>query len=153
MKAKELMIGDWVFSKSISAPAKIIAISPREGLGQKDGYTYILSANNKTLYVHAHSISPIAITPEILENNGFIEDSTNELHSTYHLLVPAGIEKNIYTVQVTFYKEPICGVSTLFKCWGPYREGVNDIHLCNLHYVHEMQHIFKLCGIEKTIEL
>ena len=150
MKAEELMIVDWVFSESITAPAKIIAISPREGLDQ---YTYILSANNKTLYVHARSISPISITPQILENNGFIEDNTNGLQSTYHLLVPAGIEKNIYTVQVTFYKEPICGVSTLFKCWGPYREGVNDIHLCNLHYVHEMQHVFRLLGIEKDIDI
>ena len=139
--ANELMIGDWVCTEHDSTPRQIDWI--------RTGEVGLLW--NKA--VTPPYLVPIPITPEILEKNGFIEDSTNGLHSEYHLLVPAGIEKNLYTVQVTFYKEPICGVSTLFKCWGPYSAGVNDIHLCNLNYVHEMQHAIRLCGVEKEIVL
>lgn len=105
MKANELMIGDWVCTEHDSTPRQIDWI--------RTGEVGLLW--NKV--VTPPYLVPIPLTPEILEKNGFIEDSTNGLHSTYHLLVPAGIEKNIYTVQVIFYKEPICGVSTLFKCW------------------------------------
>lgn len=147
MKAKELMIGDWV--KFPFGNEKIIDLPYIPGKGICASF-----AASATLFpVEVEKLQPVTLTPEILENIGFIEDNTNGLQSTYHLLVPAGIEKNIYTVQVTFYKEPICGVSTLFKCWGPYREGVNDIHLCNLHYAHEMQHVFRLCGITHNIEI
>lgn len=144
--AKDLMIGDYL--NTSFGIAKIISID-------KVGITFKNKDGEFDIDFHDEDawIQEILLTPEVLEKNEFIEDSTNGLHSTYHLLVPAGIEKNIYTVQVTFYKESICGVSTLFKCWGPHNAGVDDIHLCNLHYVHEMQHIFRLCGIEKEIEL
>lgn len=148
MKANELMIGDWVLING--TPRKIQAIDGVDDEIMADDELYTLAEDR---YHSEDKVEGVPLTSEILENNGFIEDNTNGLQSTYHLLVPAGIEKNIYTVQVTFYKKPICGVSTLFKCWGPYREGVNDIHLCNLHYVHEMQHALRLCGIEHEIIL
>lgn len=101
-------------------------------------------------------LDPIPITPEILEKNGFIEDEKTEFGKVYHLLVPTGFEKNSYTIQVTLFKEPICGVNVLFKCWGwipPYNGGINDIHLCGIGFIHEMQHALRLCGIEKEIVL
>ena len=153
MKVEEIQIGDWV-QNPLGWRAQVRGIRRIQAITDEFEWRVKIGLNDDTFTdLSLGEIEPIPLTPEILENNDFIEDSTNGLHSTYHLLVPAGIEKNIYTVQVTFYKEPICGVSTLFKCWGPYSDGVNDIHLCNLHYVHEMQHVFRLFGIEKTIEL
>lgn len=103
-------------------------------------------------------LDPIPLTHEILEKNGFIKDACKDdrLTDTYHLLVPTGFERNSFTIQVSLYKEPICGVSTLVKCWGwlpPYNGGMNDIHLCSANCVHELQHALRLCGIDKEIEL
>ena len=101
-------------------------------------------------------LDPIPLTPEILEKNGFIKDKENELSIYYHILIPTGYEKNSYTIQITFYKVPIAGVNLLFKCSGwlpPDNCGMNDIHMCNVEYVHQVQHALRLCGIEKEIQI
>ena len=101
-------------------------------------------------------LDPIPITQEILEKNGFIKDKENELSISYHILIPTGYEKNSYTIQITFYKVPIAGVNVLFNCWGwlpPDNCGMNDIHMCNVEYVHQVQHALRLFGIEKEIQI
>ena len=138
----ELMIGDWVYNTQNDKPEQVCEIG--SGL-------VMLSYND--LYEY-DEIGPIPLTVEILESNGFTKDEDSENGSKYHLLVPTGHERNSYTIQVTLYKEPICGVKTLVKCWGwvpPYNGGLNDIHLCSANHVHELQHALRLCGIEKEI--
>lgn len=139
MKATELMVGDWVNYKGI--------------------YNTVARAD---FDIHhdkwIEEIQPIPITEEILEKNGFIKDAGEDDReiSKYHLFVPTGIERISFTIQVNLYKEPICGVSTLVKCWGqtpPYNGGLNDIHLCSANYVHELQHALRLCGITLNIEV
>lgn len=138
MKATELMIGDWV-----RVPSEL------------NRYMRIRSTfdmDSAILY------EPIPLTPEILEKNGFIKDADKDdmLADMYHLLVHNGLERESFTIQVNLYREPICGVSTLVKCWGripPLYGGLNDIHLCSANYVHQLQHAFRLCGIQKQIEL
>ena len=58
-------------------------------------------------------------------------------------------------IQFAFYDVPCYSVNTLFKCWTGTKnsDGVNDLHICDLKFVHEMQHALRLCGINKTIEL
>ena len=76
------------------------------------------------------------------------KEKEDELGMTYYFLTRP------FTTQITLYKEPIGGVSILFKVWGRVPSsvgGVNDIHLCSVKYVHEMQHALRLCGIEKEI--
>ena len=146
MKANELMIGDWVYNTNNRQNERVQEItSGLVMLDYNDMYDY-------------NEIEPIPLTPEILEKNGFIKDADKDDRSAdaYHLLVPTGFERNSFTIQVNLYREPICGVSTLVKCWGgipPYNEGMNDIHLCNADYVHQLQHALRLCGIEKEIIL
>ncbi len=139
MKATELMIGDWVNYKGINSKVAPADFDIHHG-------TWIAEA------------TPIILTKEILEENGFIKDADEDDRevSKYHLLVPTGIERISFTIQVSLFKEPICGVSTLVKCWGqtpPYNGGMNDIHLCSANYVHQLQHAMRLCGIEKEVEL
>lgn len=58
-------------------------------------------------------------------------------------------------VQITFYNEPINGVSYLTQIETCSRkdDGVNHLHSCDIESVHELQHALRLCGIDKEIEL
>ena len=144
MKVNEIMIGDWFYDTLSQNNKKVnrgdFEINPLNGI------------------CYSENLYPIPLTAEILEKNGFIKDTDEDdrVVNVYHLLVPTGYERNSYTIQVNLYKEPICGVSTLVKCWGwipPHNGGLNDIHLCSANYVHQLQHAMRLCGIEKEIEL
>ena len=161
MKASELMVGDWVnyrpgwideetgkpeYECGEGFPVKITCIY--DCLAQYDDM--LPDGTINTIEVANYELSGIPITPEILEKNGFAKEKEDELGITYYFLARP------FTTQITLYKEPIGGVSILFKVWGrvPSSEvGVNDIHLCSVKYVHEMQHALRLCGIEKEIEL
>ena len=161
MKANELMIGDWVYGctdpyspdeEQKKYPVKVIRIDA-------DGDTYTMgdSPSDDPYDDEWWNLEPIPLTPEILEKNGFIKDKDEKtIGTTYHILIPTGYEANSYTIQITFYKEPICGVSVLLRIMGwipPYNGGINDIHLCGAKYVHELQHALRLCGIDKEIVL
>ncbi len=149
MKASELQIGDYVNYRG-----QIIKITSLYDKGDSNEVGW---SDKESVWVNADNVKPIPLTPEILEKNGFIKDENEGANgTTYHTLIPTGYEANSYTIQITLYKEPICGVSVLLKIWGwvpPYQAGTNDIHLCSANYVHELQHALKLCGIEKEITL
>lgn len=73
-------------------------------------------------------IDPIPLTEEILVKNGF------------------GMVNNQYFFgQVEIKELRDCWVVTINK-----KDADIDI---NIHYVHELQHLLRLCGIEKEIEL
>lgn len=136
MIANELMIGDWVFTRGQIEQVTSIY----------DGYICTEHYEDS----HDYYFEPIPLTSEILEKNGFAKEKEDELGITYYFL------ERPYTTQITIYKEPIQDVSILFKAWGRASSsagGVNDIHLCSVKYVHEMQHALRLCGIEKEIVL
>ena len=148
MKAGELMVGDYITFSDVQNDSycpklKVIAINEEDVYGLNDGDPVADLYDIKEL-------SGIPITPEILEKNEFAKEKEEELGITYYFLARP------FTTQIILYKEPIGGVSILFKVWGrvPSSEGgVNDIHLCSVKYVHEMQHALRLCGIKKEIEL
>lgn len=74
-------------------------------------------------------LRPIPLTTEILEKNGFIWDSSpiSQCWEQYGLI--------IYPVGDGYRMN--CGQNVSF----------------NIDFVHELQHLFKLCGIDKEIEL
>lgn len=155
MKANELMIDDWVLSKSISKPCKVVGIDPREGLGQ-NGYTFKLkSQDNVMLFVHAVSVEPILLTKEILEENGFKEVHGFGYFDKYPTL-GWGYHNGIHdycSIDVTFYDTPINGVSHLVKINrnSASGDGINSVHNCDIDYVHQLQHAIRQCGIDKEI--
>lgn len=115
MKANELMIGDWVQHKGKPIQVEEIldyAINP-DWAGAEIDSEIILE-----------DISPIPLTPEILEKNGW---SLWEIEGEYRC----------------------AGASTLYGTKAPF--SVFD-NIC-INFVHELQHALRLCGIEKTIEL
>lgn len=147
MKENEVMIGDW-FRFRYTIDGKEIVHTFRVSRIEDELGEYYVWGEGFGRMCYPKRLEPIPITPEILEKNGFAKEKEDELGITYYFLARP------FTTQITLYKEPIGGVSILFKVWGrvpSFEGGVNDIHLCSVKYVHEMQHAIRLAGIEKEI--
>ena len=144
MKAKELMIGDWV---QIIEPCKYAGAIGRiktliDHKDEENAYFKVFLQNNtKHIGIEdicSEDIRPIPLTPEILEKNGFIRDM--------------------------FYGEwqfdldpfPFSVVQRENNSWYLGREEYGIAHnreIIDISHVHELQHAIRLCGIEKEIEL
>lgn len=142
MKAKDLMIGDWVYGlypngERYAIPFRISAIdiyplnrSPR--IVTMGGYGF-----------QQEHLAPIPLTPEILEKNGFTDcETTNlgrEMGNTFW-----------YPGKDNFISNSALMIN-LMKNSFLIRFEINTIY--RLRFVHELQHAFRLLGIEKEIEL
>ena len=126
MKAKELMIDDWVYNTHNRNSEQVAEI----------GSGLVMLAYND-LYEY-DEIEPIPITPEILEKNGF-----EKLEEKYYRRFLE--EKGYYeSVRVYFDEEPNVGVRVLD---GSEFKG-------RIKYIHELQQAMRLCHIKgKEIEL
>lgn len=135
MKANELMIGDFVFHEKygnaiIETIDNDFGDNPSvklisENIKHKDGYKY------GYCWCDLNEIFSIPLTPEILEKNGFVHYEEDE--------------DSFHNEDCVFIKQNLGGYGA---CLDKIRT-VSGI----FHYVHELQHALKLCGIDKTIEL
>ena len=127
MEVKDLMIGDFIIHgfKQIGKVTELSnGIVTVYDKGLDDGEGHC------EVTFAENEIQPIPLTPEILEKNGFV----NLQHSNcYH------IYDNLY-----FSFE----LNELYV-----NEGYENSKVCNIHYVHELQHALRLCGIDKEIIL
>lgn len=140
MKAKELMVGDYVLVRPSMMPIQVAAIHKKKVAYHATG--------DRLTWVRDGLIEPIPITPEILEKNGFkMKQKEGESNFEY---VAAGER---YIIEFLFFRETIYNVSTLLECELGFSGGLDRIHKCNVRFVHELQHALRLCGIEKEIEL
>lgn len=121
MKANELMVGDLVYSIFCDKPCKVIGIEQYESEYVNVKVTNISGAKDIT------SLTPIPLTLEILEKNGFSDDYRNDDLS--------------YTQS--------CGYVIGIHING--KNGCMDEMYFD--YIHQLQHALRLCGIDKTIEL
>lgn len=130
MKANEFMLDDWVIAPS-GNPIRVYSLG-KNGIGLGVAHTY-------------RNLQPIPITPEILEKNGFalVEVGDNG---------PATPKKNYNRYERWECKTMWIDISIWFdriiKKWCLH--GLNSV---NISYVHELQHAFKFCKIEKEIVL
>lgn len=128
MKIEELKIGDWVYTNDSNYNKPILC-------------TINAFDKNKVLtglvWSEIHKVSPIGITEEILEKNGWKED--DEIYSidyTYGIL-------NAEIFQ--WGKEMVCMISL---------QNNNDVcSLCQIRYVHELQHILWALGMNSDLKL
>lgn len=128
------MIGDWVMIENYS---KICAIA-EDGVyfEDKDG-------RGATSF---DRISPIPLTAEILEKNGFEHKHDKEpIKRQYWIINVGGGSTKVKVNRGAF----------LFNITGlPFREGYyNPSFNAHIQYVHELQHALRLCGIDKEIVL
>lgn len=143
------MIGDWVQLNGVPMQVRRIDLYSVNG---KPAFC----CGSPHMWSYNNNFKPIPLTPELLEKNGFIKNEDNKYVCSCQIVVPASSKENSPVIQMNFYKDPIAGVNTLLRCWSPTPpdyKGSNEMHLCNLESVHELQHALKLCGIEKTIEV
>lgn len=128
MKANELMIGDWLFyeGRFNAFPFKVEQITKR-----KVGY-HAEPNESRMHYITLSECQPIPITPEFLERNGF-----EKAQSLYYL-------KSLNKVYLCFIEYNIVN-NCLF---------INDgLIPMPILYVHQLQHVLRLCGNEKEIVL
>jgi hypothetical protein len=129
LTAKDLMIGDWVNSTFSDKPCKVQAIDLSEhGYGSVrvtgvDGVKDIIS------------ISPIPLTAEILEKNGWSKPASGRVWDTSNVTSFVLEEIDDGSFEVTTYT---C------SDWGG---------LCKIHYVHQLQNLLHACHEDKEIVL
>lgn len=128
MKANELMIGDFVTFKDCQNDKEIIVIKIWH-LSQ-EGNALVFIDDSKVLYEIAidDEIVGIHLTSEILEKNGFTKGC------------------GVWVI----YRHPSIKWFVLYKKEFSYTISVGESEV-SINYVHELQHILKLCGIEKNI--
>jgi len=138
MKAEELMIGDWVIITLRNKIGKVYRIDEANGKG--NGWVAVINGD-----YHETHLEPILLTPEILEKNGF---------KPY---IPENHLETVYACQDVSKAV----ADELYALW-PYRDGSfylllrvigKDMVRMDVHYVHQLQHALRLCGIEKEIVL
>lgn len=125
IKISELSIGDWVVLENLTF--KVIGINPP--------YVDLLGNGNRLRLsdIDNDNLSPIRLTPEILEKNRFRLVVVNKNFNDWH-------DNNI-TIR-KYYNEDnyhlfVCGQKVAFK----------------MLFIHQLQHALRLAGVGKEIEV
>ena len=155
MNVAELQIGDWVQNPlGLKATVHSIRYIPKDICDDFGGYYIVRLRVGEGGWqdLDEGDVKPIPITPEIIEKNGFKIDS-RATHWKKYVFVEDVRRIPQTVIQFSFYED--MSADTLFKCWTKPEscDGENNIHICDLKYVHELQHAIGLCGIKKDIVL
>ena len=129
MKAEELIVGDYV--KYTTPPYIKVASITKKKIG------YHIKPNEPRMhYVRLCEVTPIPLTDEILEKNGFVLKEGGM--GMYGVTIASHYIREDLPFEVFCDGEP-------FAVW--FKDPVN------IKYVHQLQHAMRLCNINKTIEL
>lgn len=137
MKAEELMIGDWVYYSSKKHIVQVVGISGIQySFNQQDVILYgdcfkDFDGRRRWESHTTKSLSPIPLTPEILEKNGFVESKEKSNIEDIGCAIIYGKYKRFDSDNCLNYGDSLYPIK----------------------YVHQLQHALKLCGINKEIVL
>lgn len=133
MRTSDLMISDYVLVKPSMIVIKVAAVH-----NKKVAYHAV---THKLNWVREGLLMPIPIIPEILEKNGF-EPIYKDDKSAYKWK-EYDDDDNYQSIVIDFR------VKRASEVWnGKAKKSYKGEILC----LHELQHIMKICGINKTIE-
>lgn len=146
MKIEELSIGDWVQDKK-GTKAQILGIEK-----WSDGYE--LNVRLKGVDVGntpATSAHPIPLTPEILEKNGWVKITEDMVWAEH--LNPKLAEIPTWGLKIGERLVPY--LVAKMRDNSHFEITTTNIKLFrfNAEHVHQLQHVLRLAGIEKEIEL
>ena len=137
ISAHELMIGDFVLVDG--TPRKVEAITKKKiGYHRKEN-------EPRLYYARLRDVEPIEITEEIITKMGF--DIEKNLNGWYQ----ARMRTNGFSVY-------FCVIRTIYWDWEKTLE-ISSIPLHepylrkNIAYIHELQHCFRLCGVNFEVKL
>ena len=144
MKAKELMIGDWVRISHRNKIGKVYRVDETNGNG--NGWAAVIDGD-----YHESDLEPIPLTSELLEKNGFERVPQPGCANPYHWM----LEK---------YEEESDGLLFRIKAFNnPFRGmfvSIDNPSACEtisfgkqIEFVHELQHALRICEIELDIKL
>jgi hypothetical protein len=149
MKATDIMAGDWVMSRRYSSPSRVYATHLYMLYMPEAQHSITIINETKDGSViaghFAEELTPIPLTQDILDKNGFkrIQDTylfnigTNQFGND--LWIEIGPDSWIENNKV--YIDSLKEVDNAMIC----------VTTCK--YIHEFQHLLKLCKIEKEIVL
>lgn len=132
MKASEICIGDWFKAVDYNSPFRITAIYDDVVQTQADYQSEI--DGNWYSEVEIKDLVPIELTEEILVKNGW------------------DFRDRQWAIEC---KEDERGIVELSRDKGGYYWSINwdEYLIIRIHYVHELQHILRLCGIDKELTI
>jgi len=126
MTREELMINDIVFDYT-NSPVKVCAV----------GQDIVVKNVFGVGVLDPNELNPIPLTEEILVNNGFVGvplTDSYELNTDYYEIEVWNYSDGLWVVNVHWIEFPSTPESK-----------------ATVSYVHELQHLFHLCGIEKEL--
>jgi hypothetical protein len=139
MKTTDLMIGDYVHQLVYEElePVRIVNI-------HETGAVEVFDGSGDTFYDYqsaTNEIQPIPLTQEILEKNGFEWIKNKIVDEAYVFTKTLWDEPELIIRRFDFNESFV-----ICTAW-------DDTSFMSIGYVHELQHLLKLCGIDKEIEL
>lgn len=150
MKATDLMCGDWVLINGIQH--KIQAIDSIDAEILADNELYYIGENK---YHSEDKIEGIPFTREILEENDWYYKL--EVHGqTYKFGIkyPSEIKFTIFIKNVDKFHLEI--ISNTIYVWFNYLPNNCELNYADvivpIKYIHDMQHILRLCGLNKLAD-
>ena len=158
MKATELMIMDWCLHEGEPHQIRQLGIFGENRDGEDYPAVCIGKPNGVGLIVERNKIEPIPLTPEILEKNGFYYGYTSSEEDLASNTIAQLSEedkgwvwdKGNGEIKVIFPNESDSGMITIND--QGFDRRIVFIFSENI-YVHELQHVLRLCGIKKEIKL
>lgn len=128
MKAEDLMIGSRVrYNGKICQIAQV-----------RSTIVLVRMRGDYTSLVPIEALSPILLTEKLLAKNGWQEYEENEYRHQY----PQG------TLAASFYqwgKEMVCSISAV--------NNADVVGLCDVKYVHELQHVLSVLGVKEKFAI
>lgn len=159
MKAEELMIGDWVLAEGKSVQVTNISVLGGDVIHVINpfmSYDIAYASNIIALSNGAkdiNKIEPIPITEEILKKNGF----KNDVIAQKAIIAEGASNFSVILVSEDnrIILNNIDEYINSFNKWHAHIDTEDMRTMCTLEitYVHELQHLLKLCKIEKEIVL
>ena len=123
IRCKDIMVGDYVANRN-GSPMQIVAVD--------EDNAYAWTGNEERPWIFGDSEGyepqPIVLTPEILEKNGWKETE--------------------------YWHEYQDGKNTIQCCLPDMRGRINGIEIEHFkcEYVHQYQHLLRLCGLEEMAD-
>jgi len=125
LEAKDLMIGDYVMVKTIDGKQKIVKVA--------EIIEEAIFANDDSCY-YEETIDSIPLTEDILKANEFINPTKRNNSKPKRLNYSAWYSNDTTITFYGVYTEIEVGTTTCS-------------YLGNIKYVHELQHILRVCGL------
>lgn len=151
MKQGELQIGDWVLSFPDQCRVDGIICLREEHTAEEKWIAIVHLGGNKYERVNVGMLEPIPLTPEILEKNGFTNYDVGHkvkgwtiMDEEYCSDIPFTLTDNDFDTEQGDYK------------WGPVEDDREESfvrEVGRIKHVHELQHVLRVCGVNKEIVL